>query len=193
MADIRECFSTIQDATTGGGECLISRVEGEAAAAQEGSIGFSFKDSSGNVILPQLTSDGKIPVDTEANAGVCITAHGELAAGSATLADVTGATTALTVAKTYTKIGVNVCCLRASLFQLQYVDDDGGGGETTTVLDEWIVGPGHYTVVAELNCLELDTTGGTGTQTLKLQAKNFTNVPAALSSLRGTISAFEVA
>jgi hypothetical protein len=192
MADLRECFSVIQDDVSGAGECLISRIEGEAAAAKEGLIGFSFKDSSGNVVLPQLDSQGRLPVIVDAVAGTCIHENGELAAGSNdVLADVTGASATLTVGKTYTKIGIMGSCLRASLFQLQYIDDDGGA-PTTTVLGEFLVGPGQYSFCCELHCRELDTTGGTGTQTLKLQAKNFAGSPSNVSSLRGAISALEL-
>lgn len=191
MADLRECFNVIQDSVTGAGECLISRIEGEAAAAMEGLIGFSFKDSSGDVILPQLDSSGRLPVIVDAVAGTCFNANGELAAGSLTLADVTGAVIVGTIGKTYTKIGFVVCCLRTSLFQLQYVDDVGVG-DTITILAEVIVGPGQYTVCCELNCLEIDMTAGTGVQNIILQAKNFAGSPANLSSLRGTLDAVEV-
>lgn len=191
MADLRECFSTIQDSVTGAGECLISRIEGEAAAAQEGSIGFSFKDSSGNVVLPQLDSSGRLPVIADAVAGACFSENGELAAGSGTLADVTGAKITATIGKTYNKIGMIVCCLRTSLFQLQYIDD-AAGTPVVTVLAECIVGPGQYTVDFELSCLELDTTGGTGVQEINLQAQNFAGSPSNLSSLRGTIEALEL-
>ena len=53
MADLREVFPILQDSATGEGEAPISRIEGEAAAAQEGLIGFAFKDSSGNRFFPQ--------------------------------------------------------------------------------------------------------------------------------------------
>jgi len=191
MADLRECFSTIQDSVTGGGECLISRIEGEAAAAQEGAIGFAFKDSSGNVVLPQLTASGQLPVVVDAVAGTCFSEDGELAAGSNdVLADVTNAQITAAVTKVYTKIGLSVCCLRASLFQLQYVDD-AGGVPVVTILTEAIVGPGQYSYCCELSCLEVDTTGGTGDQQINLQAKNFAGSPSNLSSLRGTIWALE--
>ena len=63
MGTPAEVFNIIKDSATGAGEALISRIEGEAAAAQEGLIGFSFKDSSGNVVLPTLTPAGAISVD----------------------------------------------------------------------------------------------------------------------------------
>jgi len=264
MADPRESFATLEDSSTGAGEALISRVEGEAAAAQAGSIGFSFKDSSGNVILPaldasgfiqttivfpynegdasagvdglvgfvykdssgnlvlpQLDSAGNIPVvvdhasaEGDAAAGVdgsigfafkdssgdlvlpqldasgnilvsfsdrlCLKSPaGELAAGSASIVAVTGASITLAVATVYDNIGFIFSSRRDSLFQLIQTDD-----ATVTVLAEFIVGAGQYTVVGELHCFKI-TTGASGTQTLSVKAKNF----EALSSLRATITA----
>ena len=168
MSDVREVFPTLADSTSGAGEPLISRIEGEAAAAQEGSIAFSFKDSSGNVVLPTLTADGKIPVTTDA-AGTCLDARGEDATGSLTFVDVVTLTAALT--KKYMKIGVTVSSTRSTHFQLVHVDD-AGGTPTETILADYIVGPGQYTVCCHHNCLEVDTTGNTGTQEFKIKGKN---------------------
>ena len=189
MADVREVFNILADSSSGEGEPAISRIEGEAAASQAGLIGFSFKDSSGNVVLPQLTVAGQIPVSFDA--GDCKNAHGELAAGSATLAKVTGAEITLTAGKVYTNISLTATCLRTSLFEVVHSDDEGVG-DTETVLEEVIVGPGQFTVCCSLDCLELDTTGGTGVIVLTLRAKNFAGTPNVLSSLRGTVACLEV-
>jgi hypothetical protein len=220
MADLRESFPTLQDATTQEGKSLIARQEGDAAAAQNGSIGFAYKDSSGNVILPQLDASGNVPViidhlDQEGDAaagkeglvafafkdstgdlvlpqltvggqiqvavteGLCYKSPaGELAAGSATLVIVTGAEITLSTSTTYAGIGFVLSSRRDSLFQIIQQDD-----ATDTILAEFIVGPGQYTVNGELHCLKI-TTGGSGTQKLKVKAKNF----EALSSLRATIT-----
>lgn len=176
MADLREAFPVIVDETTGAGEALISRIEGEAGAAQEGLIGFSFKDSSGNVVLPQLTAAGALPVDTEGTNTDCLHDNGEDAAGSASLVDI--ATITLTASKDVMALGWVVSCLRASLFQIVQIDD-----ATETVLAEMIVGPGDYTNTGELNCISF-TAGATGTQSVVLRGKNFDK----LSSLRGSVS-----
>lgn len=190
MADINEVFNILADSSTGAGEAAISRIEGEASAAIAGLIGFSFKDVSGNVVLPQLDALGRLPVTEEVVAGVCHHNHGELAAGSATLAKVTGAEITLTAAKEYYDISATGCCLRTSLFEVVHIDDEGVT-DTEVVLEEFIVGPGQYSFQTSLDCLEIDTTGGTGTIVLTLRAKNFTGTPSALSSLRGTIAAHE--
>jgi len=190
MADVNEIFYILADSSTGAGEAAISRIEGEAAAGIAGLIGFAFKDSSGNVVLPQLDSQGRLPVTEEAAAGDCFNNHGELAAGSATIAKVTGAEIALTAAKVYHKISATGCCLRTSLFEVTHIDDEGVT-DTETILEEFIVGAGQFSFQTSLDCLELDTTGGTGTIVLTLRAKNFNGTPNALSSLRGTLAALE--
>lgn len=188
MTDVRESFPILEDNSTGAGEAAISRTEGEASAAIAGLIGFSFKDSSGNVVLPQLTADGKLPVDTEGTAGTCLSAQGEITAGSATLADVATITGALS--KSYSKFGAIVSCNRNALFQLQYIDD-AAGTPATTVLAEFVVGPGQYTVCCQIECLVQSTAAGTGTQEFKLQAQNLQPGTPILSNLRGTIAAIE--
>jgi hypothetical protein len=268
MADPRESFATLEDSGTGAGEALISRTEGEAAAAQAGSIAFSFKDSSGNVILPALNAAGNIGVTIEhddlegdasagkdglvafthkdssgnlvlpaldsagntkvvidhedlegdasagkdglvafafkdstgdlvlptlnASGAIVVTSSGttirrkstagELAAGSATLANVTGASITLAVSKTFYGITAVVSSRRDSLFQLVQIDD-----AATTILAECVVGAGQYSFTFDLKDYEL-ASGATGTQTLKIMAKNF----ETLSSLRATLTVNEV-
>ena len=184
MADLNETFHTLADSSTGAGESLIARDEGEAAAGQAGSIAFSFKDQSGDVILPTLDTSGAVPVTFDS--GTCLSANGELAAGSGTLADVTGASITLTLTKQYTKMNIMVSCLRSALFQLVYVDD-AGGTPAETVIGEAIVGSGQFSFCCTMPCGILDTTGGTGDQELKLKAMNFQQQ----SSLRGSLSTLE--
>ena len=186
MSDVAEVFNTLKDSATGAGEGLISRIEGEVAAGQEGSIGFAFKDASGNVVLPQLDAQGRIPVSEIA--GSCKYAVGELLAGSVgSSVKVTGAEIALTAAKVYHEIGVTGSCTRTSVFELVHIDDEGVT-DTEVVLERFIVGPGQFTFASELKCREIDTTGGTGTIVLTLRAENLEKA----STLRGSISAVEV-
>ena len=185
MPDIRSVFPTLADSTTGAGEPLISRIEGEAAAAQEGSIAFSFKDSSGNVVLPQLNSSGQIPVTTDL-AGTCIDGRGEDATGSLTFVDIVTLTAALT--KVYRNMEFIVSSTRATHFQLVHVDD-AAGTPTETILADAIVGPGDYTACCNLHCLEVDTTGGTGTQEFKIKGKNL----HLINCMRATLAVLETA
>ena len=189
MADPREIFS-ILDNGDGSGIAPDKAIDATtAAAALKGLVGFSYKDSSGNVILPQLTTDGKVPVDTEGFGGTPKSAKGELATGSLSLADVTGAEITISGAGDIAReIKADICCLHASLFQIVYVDD-ADGTPVETVIDEAIVGPGQYSFKMGNRTLSQDVSGGTGTQKLKLKAKNF----VLASSLRGTIMALDSA
>ena len=178
MADLRESFATLEDSSTSEGKALAARTEGQAAAAQNGSIGFSFKDASGNVVLPVLDTAGNVKVVIDE--GLCLKSQaGELSAGSASLVAVTNAEITLATSTMYSGIGFIVSSRRDSLFQIIQQND-----AVDTVIAEMIVGAGQYSLFGELHCLKI-TTGATGTQKLKVFAKNF----EALSSLRATITA----
>ena len=185
MVDPEELFNTLDDG--GAGAAPKKMQEGDSPSAANGAIGFAFKDSSGNVVLPQLNAAGQIPT-TETTAGTCLYANGELAAGNLALTDVTNAQIILTVAKTYIEIGGAVSCRHASLFQWVHVDDSGGVTPVETVIAEIIVGPGQYSIFNSIECFILDTTGGTGVILLKIVAQNFSK----LSSLRASIAAKEL-
>jgi hypothetical protein len=158
MGDIRTCFPTVSDSVTGAGECLASRTEGEAAAAQIGSIGFAFKDSSGNVVLPSLTASGAIPVDTEGTSFTCLSAYGEATAPVVdTPEDL--ATIALTDATQYRSINILVTASRWSLYRVYWVDDVGGA-DTETDLGYAHVGPGQFSLCCVMPC-EIFTSGTT--------------------------------
>lgn len=188
MSDLREVFPILQDAGTGAGEAPISRIEGEAAAGQEGLIGFAFKDSSGNVVLPSLTADGKIPVDTEASAGVCKYDYGENA-GSLTAVDIaTLDETQISLAKEYMKFEFAVSSYRPTLWEIVHIDD-ANGTPSETVLYSWVTGPGNFHECCKINCLHLDTTGGTGDQQIVLRGTNSFHA----SCMRGLLAVFELA
>lgn len=185
MVDEAELFNILDDG--GAGAAPKKMQEGDSPTAANGMLVFGFKDSSGNVVLPELDASGRVPVTPDAP-GTCYYANGELAAGSLTLADITNATTALVLEKSYSKIGAFGSCLQASLFQIVHVDNDTVT-PVETVLGEFIVGPGAYSFQAFLECFILSTVGNTGIQTLKLKGQNFRK----LSSLRGSVSALEAA
>jgi hypothetical protein len=171
----------LEDSSSQAGLPLHKRVEGDAAAGTNAHAALVAKDASGNLIYLRTTAGGALIVDTGAAPGTCKNAKGELAAGSATLALVTGASISLANSKAYSEIGFIVSCRRDSLFQIVW-DDNG----SETILGEIVVGSGAYTVSDQLHCLTF-TSGSTGTQTLKVKAKNF----EALSSLRAAITALE--
>lgn len=185
MVDEAELFNILDNG--GAGSAPKQMQEGDSPTSANGLIGFSFKDSSGNVVLPQLDASGRIPVTPDPT-GVCYYGNGELAAGSLSLADITNAVATLVLEKSYSQIGAFASCLQTSLFQIVHVDD-AGGTPVETVLGEFIVGPGQFSFEAELHCFILSTVGNTGIQELKLKGQNFRK----LSSMRGSVSALEAA
>lgn len=62
MSDQRESFPTLEDASTLEGKALAAVIEGNSISAKLGSLGFAFKDLSGNAVLPQLDAGGGIPI-----------------------------------------------------------------------------------------------------------------------------------
>lgn len=62
MADVRESFTTLEGASQEG-LALRAVQEGDSIAVKNGSIGFAFKDSTGNAIMPQLSAAGNVKVD----------------------------------------------------------------------------------------------------------------------------------
>ena len=188
MSDVNEVFNILADGTTGAGEAAISRTEGEVAAGQAGLIGFAFKDASGDVVLPQLDSQGRILTVSDSVAGDCLYAFGELPAGSTgSFAKVTGAELSLTAEKLYTKIGVSGSATHATVIEIVHIDDEGVT-DTETVLEKFIVGPGQFSYSSELGCRELDTTGGTGTIVLTARAQNLFKA----TCIRASVSALEL-
>jgi hypothetical protein len=171
MAEVKEVFPIVADFASEEGQSLHSIQSGVAPSTRRGIIGFSFKDSSGNVVLPQLDSQGRILTSSE-GAGVEYAADGELAAGSLSMADITGAAITLTADKTYSKLQATVSCFRESVFHIVQIDD-----ATTEILARVRVGPGQYTFTWN-GGLKQFTAGSTGTQTLKVMGQNLDKASA---------------
>lgn len=162
-------------------------VEGDASAAKEGLLGFSFKDASGNAVLPQLNNEGAIVVSQDG--GTTLRNYGELLEGAQTK-DVESqvAEIDLTAAKLYSKISFFGAGTRLAKLRMAYVDDAGGTPAETT-LGVAILGAGETNVKWDLNVDLLDTTGGTGDQKLRVYATPLEN---KLSDLFVSVSANEI-
>ena len=174
MSESRESFPVLENTGTGAGEALASKQEGVAPGADNGLMGFAYKDNDGNLVLPQLDPEGRLPVTSE-GAGVEHSAAGELAAGSGTMVDITGATITLPNDKLIREIKVNVSCFRDALFNVVALDD-----VTPTIIGRIRVGSGQYTFEWDGHKKEY-TTGSSGTQVLKVQGQN-QNTQSAMSA-----------
>lgn len=181
MAHVRESFPMLEDAVTKEGVAAHKSQNGDASAGKVGITGWVFKDSAGNLVHPQLTPEGKLPVDFE-GAGVAksATSDGEIP-GALTLTDI--CEVSLNTSKTYGKIHANGSCFKEAIFYLVQVND-----ATETILSSFIVGPGQYSFHADLKATEF-TSGATGTQKIVLKARNLQKE----SDFLGDISCLEFA
>lgn len=181
MADLRTSFMVLEDSGSQAGVPLHKALEGDAIAAKNAQGALVAKNGANFAYLKVDPTTGAL-ITTNEGAGICNRAKGELSAGSATLATVTGALITLVAGSVYNEIDFIFASRRDSLFQIVW--DDGG---VETILAEVIVGSGAYTVSSQLHCVSF-TAGATGVQQLKIFAKNF----EALSSLRASITANQV-
>lgn len=181
MADVRESFPILEDAT-GGGLALSKSQLGDVAAGKIGSTAYSFRDVGGNLVLPMLDSEGRLMVTSDA-AGVPKKAAAKIA-GTATEAVV--CEIALTPGKTYGKMSVSASCFKEAIFRVVQLD-----GTTETELGYLLSGPGCYNGALTLGAAEI-VAGAAGTQKLQLKGSN-AFAGTSLSDLRGSIAASEFA
>lgn len=179
MADKRENFATLEDAT-GEGSALAQMLQGDNPSAKNGAIGFAFKDSSGNVVLPTLNSDGSFAV-TVGGSGVCKQATGKV---TATGGDDDVAALVLALNKTYRDIELSASNLHSTAWSLVYIDDVGGT-PTETILWQGVTGPGQFGVHINFDCVEFDTNSGTGTQNLVLRGNQLSGANSDLRAYFG--------
>jgi hypothetical protein len=184
MSDLREVFPILEDPSTGGGIALTKVVEGDPASIVEAAMpALVAKNSSGSLVFLQLDSQNRLPVTSE-GAGTSIRARGELSAGNATsgMVDVPGAVISMIPGDTYSQVSFIVSCTRETHAQLVFNDD---GAET--VLSDVILGAGMYTFESDLPKDQI-TAGSSGTQELKIVAKNLSKA----SAVRATIGAVKL-
>ena len=186
MANEKALFRTLNDGTEAGIGLDQAVDATTAASGKKGSVAFSFKDSSGNVILPQLTAAGKVPVDIGAAAGTPKKHWAANNGGSLTMVDL-ATLPSVTTGKTYNNIFAQVACQNEAEFELVYIND-AGGTPVETIICTFMTGPGMYSDDIDPRTeMQISTVGGTGTQEIKIRGKNLHKV----SRLVGTLSAIE--
>lgn len=177
MANPKTVFNSLKDAVTGEGAALGRIATGEAPSTLNGSIGFSFRDSTGNVVLPQLNAAGEILVATDSSPGTEKTSRVTNATGSASAVDLSSIT--LTVSKSIREILGVVSCRRSALFQLVQIND-----VTTTILADFVLDAGQYSFMFDFAKSLQIASGASGAQTLKITAQNLdADGLSALSSM----------
>lgn len=182
MAEIRESFPVLEDASTQAGLPIHKVLQGDALAAKNAVPVLGFKDAAGNLRYPKVDAQDRVLTNSDVGDEACLFERGELVAGSAVFATVTGALITLQADLQYHTVGFIVSCRRSAHFQIVQVDD-----VTETILADIILEGGQSTTSEELHCVSF-TAGSTGTQELKMVGKNF----EALSALRATLAVTEV-
>lgn len=177
MSNVRTPFPSLVDAS-GVAAVLSKSLEGDAATGKVGSVGFSYKDSNGNLVLPMLTVAGAIPVDTGAGAGTPRSASAASPVGGSVGSDVDIAVITLVTGKVYSYIEANFACSNDALAKVIW-NNNGSLVNLGYILS----GPGQFTPPFSLK--NLNFTAGSGTQELKLVAQNLYKA----SDLMGAISA----
>ena len=177
MAETRETFTIIEDATAEG-QALLSRQDGVTSAATGNHMGvLAFKDSTGNDVKPQLNASGQMPV-TFASSGVPASNSAQVTmAALATEQDVAVITLAVDDV-------VEANMAMGSAFQdmvwVLYHDDNA----TLNELARFVTGAGDFSHVSNLSNIVF-TAGASGTQRLVLRA---TQLRGKLTDAHGTIS-----
>lgn len=203
MAETRELFNILSDGTDQGAE-YKGKAPGDAASTDRqapvlpavdgagnlqniphrnvgdadspGLPAFSFKDSAGNLVRPQLNADGTVPVSF--NSGTAKSASGlATIAALNTEQDVVSITLA---ANDVVKANMAMGSAFQPMIFVMYHDDNG----TLNELVRFVVGPGDFSHTANLDNIEF-TAGAIGTQRLVLRA---TQLRGALTDAHGTIS-----
>lgn len=182
MAYKREVF-TILEQSDGEGVGLQKKIVGDAASSGVNNVPVvTFKDASGNFVYPQLDSNGRLPVTSQA-VGSDVSATGKATPGALNT-DTDVATITLAASQEYDLAGMHV----ASRFPTEFRLEHNNNG-TPAVLARSICGAGQYAATVDLPNISF-TAGGSGTQELKIIAQQL-NGP--LSDVVGTVAALEKA
>ena len=189
MADEIEIFHILKDkAGNNTGVAPTQANIGDAPAGLDGILALGFRDTSGNLVLPQLNPEGALPVTLDP--GTPLREHGVVASGSQTVNVRSAlATIVLTAEKLYTKMAMQGACRRACLFELVYIEDVGGTPVETVLLSALISSGQFTTPLVALLTDFFSTVGATGTLNLVMYGTPLDKA----SDIRGQVSVNEVA
>ena len=173
MSNVREVFPILSDVNDAGVSARAIQ-EGDAPSTKNGMLGFSFKDSAGNVVLPQLTSAGEIKV--AADSGGTQLSNYNFNVGS--LTPVTVASITLVASTDYRNIVASASCFRETIIEIVHSNN-----AVETVLSTFLLGPGQYSFNLPMDN-SLFTAGATGAQLLLLKGTNLQKI----SNIYGRVS-----
>lgn len=177
MADTAELFRILEDGSSNG-VAPRAKAVGDAPSTDNGLMGFSFRDSGGNLVLPQLNASGQLPVTLGA-AGTAVRNSGTATPGALN-SDTIVNTIVLTASETYEATMAMASSFQDCLWRLIH-HDNGVNNE----LARFVTGSGDFTHSTDLSNITF-TAGATGTQELRLVGRQ---LRGGLSDMHGTISA----
>jgi hypothetical protein len=167
MSNPRETFPTLKD-SDGAGIVLDQALDGATeVAGKNGAIGFAFKDSDGNVVLPQLTEDGKIMVDTEAYAGTEKSNYGTVVNLAKNTRTKVAEISALALSKVHELMFKEGACTQPCLWEIEIMND-----AAPTIISAWLTGSGQYSQAAAPKAVTF-TPSGVTTRKITLYATIF--------------------
>lgn len=168
-------------------QSTASVFENAPAANQGATPVLAGKNTLGNLVYLPIES-GAVKVTGTLTSGASGTSKSNSAkneTGSLTFVDL-AAIPSVSVGKIYRSFGIAVACQNEALFEVVRVDDVGGAN-TETIIGYAMTTPGQSTVAAQFDHLIINTTGGTGIQSIKIRGRNLHKA----SSLYATISVVE--
>ena len=183
MADVneREVFPVLQD-EDGAGVVLDQVVDAVTeVAGLKGLIGVAFQDKDGKAILPTLTDDGKIPVDTEAFAGTKKNGTG-IVLGVLNTETLVCEITGLTTSKTVDFLNVLLASTQTVMWKIHQIND-----AADTVLHSFITGPGQFSLAAKMDGFFF-ATGASGDQEINIMG---TQLSGKASDMHASIAVSE--
>lgn len=183
--ELRPSVAILEDAS-GTGVAVREIQLGHSPVAKAGLLGFGFRDSSGNVTMPTLTGDGKVPVSLDGS-GNPIRNRGEVANGSPSGSFVTVTEVSLNPGSTYSKVFGKVSCRQPALFQLLTVVD-----AVETILEDSVLDAGMYNDDLGNNPLEFTVPSGAASAVLRVRAYNYGSSGAKLAPLRASVNGVEI-
>ena len=185
MANKKGLFGILNDGSGAGVGIDLANPGTTLGSAIDNTIASpAFVDSSGVLVFPQLNADGALVVSTE-GAGTCFDDYAKVT-GSTSFQDLGSVTTGLSVGEVYNKFESSISSMTEACIQLIHVDD-AAGTPVETVLWEAFIGPGQYSYCCKKDCLQYDTTGGTGDQHFKLQGKLLEATGAEIAGCLGFV------
>jgi len=130
------------------------------------------KDDNGDPVLLCLDANGRLPVAVDGNVGTCF----KTPYACVQTTETAGTPNTVDIGEVTISTGQQYNCFEwfastnmDTVFSIVYIDDADGTPAETILLD-FVLNSANSKDCCKISCLDLDTTGGTGTQKIVLRA-----------------------